>query len=389
MFLATLLVAIYRRPVWLAPVYLAIAALLAVAANVLRVSVVAMGDVWLSIDLAEGWQHELVGYTALCLSALLLLSFDHLLTALLHPVDPVVDGEHNVLITAWNFMVGDEHHDDAVGNRQHSAILELGSTWGSKLWKSIWTRRILAGVLSLLGVVGIAQAVNLQRPVPIFISPTEAIFHPREDVLDREFPSLAVREHERARGGANPRLGENADIWTCVPRQTQAEIQVVLSQPYAGWHELCICYEINAWILLNREIRPNRESDSDDDTTRTIPYALARFKNADGRYAYLIYSAIDADVNIVEPPPRPGRLGNRFMEYFGDAQQTTSSNLMMMQMFVVATEKLESHSVRELAADFVEMRSIIQEGIKRRNAGDEDVDATTSQLTTIPADQKT
>jgi hypothetical protein len=151
-----------------------------------------------------------------------------------------------------------------------------------------------------------------------------------------------------------------------LPTRTEAEIQVVVSQPYAGWHELCICYEINAWILLNREIRGAGNIDSAD--AESIPYAFARFKNSDGRFAYLIYSAVDAEGNIFEPPPRPGRLGNRFTEYFGDSQITNISNLMMMQMFIVSNAKLEPESLREFAADFVQMRSIIQKNVQERHS---------------------
>lgn len=370
MFLATLLIAIYRRPVWLAPIYLAIAALLAVAANVMRVTVVAIGDVWFSIDLAEGWQHELVGYTALCIATLFLLSFDHLVTTLLHPVDPIVDGENNVLITLWNFVVGFEQHNRPSYDRQAALASDEAVGRGVSLWDALWPRRIVVGFLLVLGLAGIAQAINLQRPVPIFVSPTEVVFQPQADVFERPFSALQVHSHEQARGGANPRLGENADIWNCLPTQTEGEIQVVLSQPYAGWHELCICYEINAWILLNREIRGSSDQESQEDGTGTIPYAFARFKNADGRFAYLIYSAIDAEGNIIEPPPRPGRLGNRFTEYFGDTQQATNSNVMMMQMFIAANEKISPDSLRELASDFVEMRSIIQRDVKESDGGE-------------------
>ena len=99
-----------------------------------------------------------------------------------------------------------------------------------------------------------------------------------------------------------------------------------------------------------------------------MPYAFARFKNSDGRFAYLIYSAVDADGNIPLPPARPGRLGNRFVDYFGEAEKASNSNVMMMQMFIVADEKLEAERLRDFASDFVQMRSIIQQGVKQRNA---------------------
>ncbi len=171
MFLATLLVSIYRRPIWLAPLYLVIAALLAIAANVLRVTVVAVGDVWLSIDLADGWQHELVGYSALCIATLFLLSFDHLVTTLLHPVDPVVDGENNPLITAWNFIVGDDHHDRTASVSEPVSALEAGSGLGAMLWESLWSRRILVGVLSILGRLGDRTGGQLATTCAHFYQP--------------------------------------------------------------------------------------------------------------------------------------------------------------------------------------------------------------------------
>lgn len=365
MFLSVLLIAFHRRPIWLAPVYLAIAALLAVAANVLRVAFVAIGDVWLSMNLAEGWQHELVGYTALCLGVLFLLSFDHLVVTLLHPVDPVVDGENNLLIGAWNFLVGEGARVKSNDGHRRTPPVEWDTVRGVRFWQSLWSRRIVVGVLSVLAVAAAAQAVNLHRPVPIFVSPTAVIYQPAASVFDRPFDSIEVSTHEQSRGGSNPRLGENADIWNCLPLRVKADAQVVLSQPYVGWHELCICYEINAWILLNREIRGSADGEETVETpNRSIPYAFARFKNDDGRFAYLIYTAVDEQGNVVEPPPRPGRLGNRFLTYFGDPQQSATSNLMMMQMFLVADEQLEADSLRELAADFVEMRSIIQQDVR-------------------------
>jgi exosortase len=377
MFLATLLVAVYRRPIWTAPLYLVIAALLAVAANVLRVTVVAVGDVWLSLDLADGWRHELVGYTALLLGTLLLLSFDQLIMSLLHPVDPVVDGENNLIITTWNFFVGGSDREYSEGASPIGRYSREHLPQVSRLWQALGSRRVMAGLLSILCVSAIAQAVNLQRPVPVFISPTEVLYQPDPGVFEREFASMQVRQHDQSRGGSNPRLGENADIWTFKPHHVDAEIQVVLSQPYAGWHELCICYEINAWILLTREVRGGTDEEMTEADRGNVPYAFARFKNPDGRYAYLVYTGIDAEGNVVSPPPRPGRLGNRFIEYFGESGRTTSSNVMMLQMFIVANEKLEADSLRELTSDFVQMRSILQAGV--RGGSPESVEVTAAR----------
>ncbi|MFG0254478.1 MAG: exosortase [Rhodopirellula sp. JB053] len=107
-FLSTLLIAYYRRRLWLAPFYLVIACLLAVAGNVLRVTTVAFIDHAMGWDWAEGWSHDLLGYVTLAISALFLISFDRLITGILHPTgEAVTSSKSNPIMRLWNACVDD------------------------------------------------------------------------------------------------------------------------------------------------------------------------------------------------------------------------------------------------------------------------------------------
>lgn len=353
-FMAMLLVAIYRRPLWLSPLYIAIAIVLAVFANVVRVTTVALGDAWMGIDLASGWQHEVVGYAALGMASLFLLSFDHLVISVLHPVDH--SGGQNPLIDLWN------HFFD--GDRRSSVIidwLEHGGGPLSRLVRSVWTRRTILPIAGIVGITGIAQAVQMELLRDWFVEERPIVLQADKSLMDIPLNSLAIVDHDQSRGGDNPRLGANADIWNCsIDNRNDAQAQVVLSQPFSGWHELCNCYVASQWLVLNRGVEDGAEEDPVE------PYAIARLKKGENQFAYLLYSAVAPDGKVIRPPPRPGRLGARFEDNFFDAFADSSvqaSNLLMLQMFVPMTGSLDRDLLKGLKEDFVSMRQAVRQSL--------------------------
>ena len=91
---------------------------------------------------------------------------------------------------------------------------------------------------------------------------------------------------------------ENADLWDMNVGEVPG--QVVVSQTYRGWHELCVCYENMDWRQLSREVTtpPETEPPVADPTT----FITARFRNREGQFGYLLFSAINEDGTIEEAP---------------------------------------------------------------------------------------
>jgi exosortase len=362
LFLATLLIAVMRRPLWLLPVYVLIGVVLAITANVVRVTTVAVGDAWFAVDLAEGWPHELIGYVALILGALLLLSFDQLVVSMLHPVESAgPDAEPNPIIEFWNFMVG--HPDQGRWAGPIVTLIAKAQRRGAGLWQGAWSRRGLIAVSTVLLVASFGQAINLQRPIEIMPS-SEIIFEPATNMFDElDLGTIGIVRHERTRGGSDPRLGENADVWYCTSDDIAADVRVVLSQPHKGWHELCHCYAAGGWVLLNRVVREGQIEDDtggEDESESRETFAVARFKSGDA-YAYLLYSGIDPQGNVVRPLPTIGPLGSRFAAFIYEPEQRF--RVLMIQMIVVCTSKLDDGALDCMASDFVKLRARTQSRI--------------------------
>lgn len=363
-FIATLLVVYHRRPIWLTPFYLAIAVLLAIAANTTRVTAVAVGEAWFSLDWATGLPHEVIGYLALAVGALLLLSFDQLITAMIHPIDMHSDVplEENPILRAWNYLLDPDYSAASYQQRDDAPASETRPL--HSLWQTAWPRRVFLAVAGLLTLVTAVQAFKMQRP-PLITRPTELVFDPPRDLFRDQLDTMQVLGHERMRGNTDPRLGENADIWKLRIEGVDVESEFVLSQPYRGWHELCICYEAGNWNVLNREVYGELdEAETSSGNKDFAPLAVARFKRDPGTYAYLLYSAFDPSGDVLVPPERPGRLGTRFRDLLYGGEQFERDNVMMIQLFVVVPSKLQPELLRSLTDDFVEMRSILIENMR-------------------------
>lgn len=91
----------------------------AFAMNVCRVLIVALASVLAGIDLATGWQHEVVGYVSMLLAIPMLLSTDRLVEFLFSaiPDDPWKYRKVNNLVLAWNYLFAARRLDGEVSQR--------------------------------------------------------------------------------------------------------------------------------------------------------------------------------------------------------------------------------------------------------------------------------
>jgi exosortase len=359
-FLAALLIVIYRRPIWFAPIYCIVGIVLAVFANVIRVTTVALGDVWIGVDLASGWQHEAVGYIALAIGILFLLSFDHLILSVLHPVDD--GGGGNPLVDLWN------HFFEMNSGSIFFDLLNRGPQWLLSFVRSSPIRISFLVLASAIGVHGAVKAAQFQISKPVVADNSGGIIiEVNEKLLDIPLKNLQLTSHEKTRDAKDSRLGENADVWSgSMATHPEVEVQVVLSQPYPEWHELCLCYSMIDWNILNREAL--NETDA---VTQDPDFALARLKKGPTS-AYLIYGAIDSNGDLVTPPPMLGRLGSRFGDYFpSDASRKQSGPVLMLQVFAILPGDFDRELLDDLMSDFSKIRSVVNRELVSKANGNQ------------------
>jgi len=357
-FVAALLVSISRHRLWLDPAYFAASILLAILGNALRISIVAIVDVRLGFDATTGWSHELIGYLSLLVAFGLLISFDRLVRALLHPVgfgwidEPVTenslamiwDKRLALIPVGWEIPAEDEKPDQSGSSEAaYQPPRGLPATKQSSNTPFLIGCSALVGMLSLgLAVwagTSLARNAAPERPVELVL---QRLFVPAPKVLGDRLGTFEVKNHEQARDTGQRRLGLAADVWTIGDHRLSG--QLVLSQPYFGWHELCFCYENLDWYLVDRGVLPGASAISSAEANFGSPeYAYARFKRAsspsDYQNGYLWFSAITYDGVVASPPPgmlAPSNLVRRFNGPGTDVQE----NLMMLQLWVETPERL-------------------------------------------------
>lgn len=383
-FLSTLIVAINRRKLWLAPFYLIIALILAAGGNVLRVTMVAVADQWMSLDLASGWAHDILGYTTLAISAFFLWSFDGMIMTLMHVTGTTSD-EHpdNPVLHLWNWFVDDGQNVDAVGeyyrsNQSASDRKELGFQLQLARLLGRLQAKPIAAAMAVLGVVLISvssssamkvSAVGVEEGAQgMFVD--GIVFEPPVKFISSGNSGFQLNEHQQSRDGDNPILGQNADVWTFESMVNGLPVrgQFVLSQTYAEWHELCLCYENQDWRLLNRILESTDATESEVADSGFQPFAYALFGGDTDARGHLWYSAITPSGNFVYPPERPGQIGRRIADA-AEGLDEAIEPMMMLQLWVVAPQKLDASTIDRVDEMFDGLRQKIATAVKAASGG--------------------
>lgn len=417
LFLASLLVAYKRHPIWFVPGYWLAAVLAAMLGNSLRVAIVAVAEASYGLDWATGLAHDLVGYTTLLIASLLLLSFDQFAMAMLHPIQgrvPDVEGWTNPLVQLWDQLVGGRRYeleqaafaaggaslalDDPAGTAQQADV--AASPAGQQPEERPAASReaqsppaesmVLRSTATGASAPGLAHVVIVTLGLSVLSLSTYTVatswsapgqrlaegelrsdyFVPPAGLLDGIGGDYRLIDYEVARDSDNPRLGKAADIWTFGDDALQ--FQVVLSQPYFGWKELCVCYENLHWRLVDRAVLDMaRPLDTQTPSWAGDAYALARFQRESGRrdaggdtqdHGYLLFSALGYDGQIAAPPASLGttsRLTSRIARGAGAPRD----DMMMLQLWLQRPQRLDDEQLRLIKDLFWRARIRVIEAI--------------------------
>lgn len=278
LFFALLMIAYHRRRSARAVILVGMAIVIAVFGNALRILTIAMAEYLFGFDLAVGWLHSALGYVALAFAAALLFACDDLLTC-------VVPSFRRISVARWR----DRWPNSMTDGTQS---VPPSSTSESISRHAITGRH---GVVPLVfGLCGIALighlAMRSTRPRASFDE--QGIFLDKS-TTDGIVASVGMQpiSHSEVRNGTaseDDRLGKNADIYQC--RLMGIPGQLVVSQPYVGWHELTYCYRAIGWKMIQRFAFPVGKDDP--------PVIYATFLNESGQHGLLAFTGLNADGTI-------------------------------------------------------------------------------------------
>jgi exosortase len=355
-----LLLALNRRPVVLAPIYALAAIFSAALFNVVRVVSIAAAQEWYSLDLAHGWRHDLLGYSCLGGAILLLASFDRLFRVVFFPIPKdaeVVQLQRipNPLKLTWNKLLSPVKSLTA---KSKTAIQLSFPRWQWNLLLicviGSWSCQFVFGAQNLLR----ERKAWVDGPVggkDIIWQPPETLFASEQD--------LVVEGFQQFRNGEDLSRGQNTDIWMVLDTKTGLRHRVAISQPYYGFHDLCICYAGNGWRMgdraISRQIDPSFDSQNWD-------YVYSTWFNDNGTYAYLAFSGLNRDNTPASVPDETltDIFSNRFS--IGGNLNDQTKEFIMIQVWNTLDSPLSVEDQNALRDFHLRLRAIVSKQFTNR-----------------------
>jgi len=354
-FLASVVVVGFRRPVALYPLYILAALVWAGAMNIMRIVAIAVAESRFSLDLAHGWKHEFLGYFCLAMASLLLLSSDRVFRVLFFPIASSDERgeETNPVVWVWNRFLMPINSDTALSKKRPASPPSPTGTSGiaSLSWAlpiAVTFSILLAGltVFRFRGSEGVAATIEATSGTPFLNAPK----------LLNVGLGFVQTTHEERKGSVDLPYGEFADVWSGKLEDLSGAI--VLSQPYSEWHDLCVCYTGIGMDTNSRVVNIAQGPDGEP-----WGYVMARFVDQSGKIHYIWFSSFDRTGASVDVP------AESFLARWMSRIQASDSVLKreledipvaMVQLAVEADAFLPAESIQSLTSLHLSSREILR-----------------------------
>ena len=265
--------------------------------NVLRIFLIPIMDS-MDVNLSEGIPHILLGWGALLVGVMLLLSTDQLILFIFGPVDAEVGNSLPMgkLVTRfWNQLLG--HTEDDKKTSRKKAI-PVSNSSNLLAW-------IVAGILALGGLFQLVDVARAYSQPDITVQVFDADITQPMDATDLpaqlETWTLLEDGYSNERRDRGSDLGRWTDRWRY--KSLNCNATVSFDQTFPGWHELTTCYRNGGWKLVggSRKVIDTKEP-GEPEGTENWQYVEARFTRETGERGYLLFSLFDGAGQGMAPP---------------------------------------------------------------------------------------
>jgi exosortase len=372
-----------RRPLVWSALLLISSVAWAWAANVVRITTIAIAQAWYQVDLSTGWRHELLGYVTISMALIWLISTDYCLSFLLRPIilrrvdlSELAQGP-SPLSRAWNWFVGARarmYSDIASPDSGNLAVRETTneakqspeSRQNEPLSKPGAVR---PGAYVWLGAFGLIGAVQLGSfLVPEERGEIQIVRFEREDIAENlnDWSLIEYQPEERV---LQERFSLYSDEW--VYGRGTTPVRISIDYPFTGWHELTVCYRGSGWVLKDRQ-----SFRDEDGIAANGPYVEASFTRPTGEHGWLLFGLFDQTGKPLAPVGAPEDHWPSFMEKLARSplacwlldlrHERVTETTYQLQLFTSGTVDLTSEQKDEVRQFFQSVRSQVVEAYRRK-----------------------
>ncbi len=289
----------FRRPILHSSIVVLSSVFWTIVMNTVRITMIPIGTKFLSIDLANGTPHQIIGFLAMGIATWLLLSTDQVVFILLgRSIHPGKEVSRETRLA----------RDSADTMKMPSRVDAIGWTWPWRL------------LILIVAINAAVQLLDLQRKTLRLLDGNIFLDFDEGD-LPKSIAGWQKIGYRRETRKNDADFGERSDVWEF--RKADTVGYCSLDQTFRLWHDLLVCYRNGGWEKIEDKVVFAEDS--------SWPIVMASFKRLDGRTATLAYCMFDRSGLPLEVPgyldlfaAMKNRLEKRFSQKAGELMREQS-----------------------------------------------------------------
>ena len=346
----------------------------AIFMNTIRIMSIPIAMRFFELDLSEGTNHVLLGYTSLIMGIVLILSTDQLIMFLFGPVqDANESGKFGrVLGKIWNSLIPfASTNESSRGRRGARSRQPIAPAMQKVLW-GFAIIMIGAGIWQFTDVRACQREAAEARAegrdgkkIRAFDSNVTVEFS--EGDVSRQIDNwtlVGFNTDVRSRGSD---FGERSDIWHFQSPNCSAVAS--LDQTFPGWHELTTCYKNTGWKVISRRAISTAEAlgsdKSDGDQEGNWDMIEVQMQKSTGERGYLLFSHLDSFGKGLEVPKQWGTVNGFITRVMNRLSHRIRATLVQgeayqVQVFIESFNDFDPEVIAEARKRYVKIRKEIQ-----------------------------
>ena len=339
----------------------------AIFMNTIRIMAIPISLQFFDVDLSTGNNHMLLGYAALIIGIILILSTDQLIMFLFGPVlDANESGKFGRVIgKMWNGLIPTASDNESSRGRRGARSRKPVSP---QIQKALW---IFAGIMVLAGIWQIVDVLACQsqaaKKLNVRSFDTDVTVPFSEGDIPKEVDNWTRVSFETDTRNRGSDFGERSDVWQFESPNCSAVAS--LDQTFPGWHELTTCYTLQGWKVISRKALSTSQAMGLEKAPEGKPddwdMIEVKLQKPTGEQGYLLFSHFDSFGEGLTAPKHWGSITGFINQVTNRLSHRIRATLVngeayQIQVFMTSYNDFEPEVLAEARKRYVRIRDEVR-----------------------------